>query len=234
VVSFTPRPLYPQEKSLWYPLDRRLGGPQSRSGRRGGEKNSQPPPGIEPYYPDRPARSPALYRLSYHGSSSSSSSSSSSITYSVKLLLYEFYEGVLYSTLKTLVLITVHLSCPMGYSVTLDVDFVIIDAEYRRTPFLCIKEASSPNVKISESGIKIHRYAIIVLQVPPPPNFRLFALHLSFVGRIWSTNPQLTDLELRILVERVNNDCAGRDVSQTLATSAPRNLKYLRSSEPRF
>jgi hypothetical protein len=29
----------------------------------GKEKNSQPPPGI-----DRPARSPALYRLNYHGS----------------------------------------------------------------------------------------------------------------------------------------------------------------------
>jgi hypothetical protein len=35
VVSFTTRPLYP-----WYPLDRRLGGPQSRSGRCG--KNSWP------------------------------------------------------------------------------------------------------------------------------------------------------------------------------------------------
>jgi hypothetical protein len=43
VVSFTPRPLYPQRKSPPYPLDRRLGGPQSRSG-RGDEKNSQPPP----------------------------------------------------------------------------------------------------------------------------------------------------------------------------------------------
>jgi len=29
-------------------LDRRLGGPQSRSGHGGEEKNSQPPPGIEP------------------------------------------------------------------------------------------------------------------------------------------------------------------------------------------
>jgi hypothetical protein len=33
--------LYPQGKSPWYPLDRRLGGPQSRSGRGGEEKNSQ-------------------------------------------------------------------------------------------------------------------------------------------------------------------------------------------------
>jgi hypothetical protein len=38
VVSFTPRPLYPRGKSPRYPLDRRLNGPQSRSGRRGEEK----------------------------------------------------------------------------------------------------------------------------------------------------------------------------------------------------
>jgi len=37
VVSFTTRPLYPQ-----YPLDRRLGGPQSQSGRGGEEKNPSP------------------------------------------------------------------------------------------------------------------------------------------------------------------------------------------------
>jgi hypothetical protein len=48
VVSFTPWPLYPQGKSPWYPLDRRLGGTQSRSGRGGEEKNSQPLPGLEP------------------------------------------------------------------------------------------------------------------------------------------------------------------------------------------
>jgi hypothetical protein len=60
VVSFTTRPLCPQGKSPWYPLDRRrLGGPQSRSGRGGEEKNSQPLPGLEP--PDHPARSQALY-----------------------------------------------------------------------------------------------------------------------------------------------------------------------------
>jgi hypothetical protein len=58
----------PQGKSPWYPLDRNLGGPQSRSGRDGEEIISQPPPGIEPWNPDRPARSPALYRLNYHGS----------------------------------------------------------------------------------------------------------------------------------------------------------------------
>jgi hypothetical protein len=29
VISFTPRPLYSQRKSPWYPFDRKLGGPQS-------------------------------------------------------------------------------------------------------------------------------------------------------------------------------------------------------------
>jgi hypothetical protein len=38
----------PQGKSCWYPLDRRLGGPRSRSGRGGEEKNSQSLPGLEP------------------------------------------------------------------------------------------------------------------------------------------------------------------------------------------
>jgi hypothetical protein len=47
----------PPGKSPWYPLDRKLGGPQSRSGRGGEEKNSQPPPGMEPLNPHRPARS---------------------------------------------------------------------------------------------------------------------------------------------------------------------------------
>jgi hypothetical protein len=46
--QFTLRPLYAQGKSPWYPLDRSLGEPQSRSGRGDEEKNSQPPPGIEP------------------------------------------------------------------------------------------------------------------------------------------------------------------------------------------
>jgi hypothetical protein len=38
----------PQGKSPRYSLDRRLDGPQSRSGRGDEEKNSQSPPGIEP------------------------------------------------------------------------------------------------------------------------------------------------------------------------------------------
>jgi hypothetical protein len=57
VVSFTPRPLYSQGKSPCYPLDRRLGGPQNRSGRGGEDKNSQGLPELE-----HPARSPELYR----------------------------------------------------------------------------------------------------------------------------------------------------------------------------
>jgi hypothetical protein len=52
------------KKNAWYPLDRRLGGTQSRSG-CGEEKNSQ---ARRESNTDRPARSPALYRLSYHGS----------------------------------------------------------------------------------------------------------------------------------------------------------------------
>jgi hypothetical protein len=48
VVRFTPQPLYSQGKIPWYPVDRRLGGPQSRSRRGGEEKNSQPLPALEP------------------------------------------------------------------------------------------------------------------------------------------------------------------------------------------
>jgi hypothetical protein len=48
MVSFTPQPLYTQGKRLLYPLDRRLGGPQSRSGRGSVEENSQSLSGLEP------------------------------------------------------------------------------------------------------------------------------------------------------------------------------------------
>jgi len=47
VVRFTPRPLYLQGKIPWYPLDRKLGGPQSLSG-RGGEVKKSHLAGIEP------------------------------------------------------------------------------------------------------------------------------------------------------------------------------------------
>jgi hypothetical protein len=48
VVSFVPPPLYSQGKNPWYPLDRRMGGSQSRSGCSGEEKTSQLLPGLEP------------------------------------------------------------------------------------------------------------------------------------------------------------------------------------------
>jgi hypothetical protein len=44
---YAPAALPPGKRSC-YVLDRRLGGPQSRSGRGGEEKNSKLPPGIEP------------------------------------------------------------------------------------------------------------------------------------------------------------------------------------------
>jgi hypothetical protein len=43
-----------QGKSFRYPLDRRLGGPQSPSGHGDEEKNSQPLQGIEPCNPNHP------------------------------------------------------------------------------------------------------------------------------------------------------------------------------------
>jgi hypothetical protein len=48
VVSFMHRSLYLEGKSSLYPLNRRLGGPQSQSGCGGEEKNSSPLPGIKP------------------------------------------------------------------------------------------------------------------------------------------------------------------------------------------
>jgi hypothetical protein len=52
--------ILPQGKCPWYPLDMRLGGPQSWFGHGVEEKNSQPPPGIEPRLSDRPARRQSL------------------------------------------------------------------------------------------------------------------------------------------------------------------------------
>jgi hypothetical protein len=45
----------PSGKKHLVPLDRKLGGPQSHSGRGGEEKHSQPPSAIETKNPDRPA-----------------------------------------------------------------------------------------------------------------------------------------------------------------------------------
>jgi len=48
VISLMPRPLYHQGKSPRYPLEKKLGRSQNRSGHGAEQKNSQPPPGIEP------------------------------------------------------------------------------------------------------------------------------------------------------------------------------------------
>jgi hypothetical protein len=48
VVSFMPRLLYLWGKSLWCPLDMRLGGPQSWSGSSRRKKNLVPQPGLNP------------------------------------------------------------------------------------------------------------------------------------------------------------------------------------------
>jgi hypothetical protein len=59
----------PPGMSARYPLYRRLGGPQSRSGRYGVVKIFFCPTGTRtPASPGRPARSQSLYRLSYPGS----------------------------------------------------------------------------------------------------------------------------------------------------------------------
>jgi hypothetical protein len=65
VVKFTFRPLYPRGNHPRYPLDRRLGGSQRRSGRYGVENNFYP---CRKLNSDRLARSPSLYGLSYPGS----------------------------------------------------------------------------------------------------------------------------------------------------------------------
>jgi hypothetical protein len=59
VVSFSHQPLYFQGKSPWYPLDRRLGGPQSRSGRGGEEKKV--PISCRDANPRYPSSSSALF-----------------------------------------------------------------------------------------------------------------------------------------------------------------------------
>jgi hypothetical protein len=52
MVGFTPLSFYPRGKDPRYPLHRRLGGPQSRSGRFGEEQNlapaGSPTPAVQP------------------------------------------------------------------------------------------------------------------------------------------------------------------------------------------
>jgi hypothetical protein len=56
VVSFTPLPFYPRCKNPRYPLCRRLGGLQGRSGRYRKERILIPMPGIEPRFLGSPSR----------------------------------------------------------------------------------------------------------------------------------------------------------------------------------
>jgi hypothetical protein len=61
----TPAVLYPRGKNPQYPLYRRHGGPQSRSGHKGYRRNPLPLPGIKPRSPSCPVHSQTLYWLSY-------------------------------------------------------------------------------------------------------------------------------------------------------------------------
>jgi hypothetical protein len=68
VVSFTPQLLYPQRKRPRYALDKRLGGPQSRSDHCGEAKNLLPRresnPGLSPRtYFDWAIPAPCSYRF---------------------------------------------------------------------------------------------------------------------------------------------------------------------------
>jgi hypothetical protein len=68
VVNFTPLALYPRGKSPRYPLDRRLGGSQSRSGRYG-EVKILDPTGARTRPLCRPAHRQSQYRVRYSRSS---------------------------------------------------------------------------------------------------------------------------------------------------------------------
>jgi hypothetical protein len=67
LVRFTSRSLYPRGKSPRYPLDRRLGGPQSRSGHDVEKRKFFTLPGLELRPLGLPARSQSLHRLRYPG-----------------------------------------------------------------------------------------------------------------------------------------------------------------------
>jgi hypothetical protein len=56
MVSITPRPYYPQGRSLLYPLARRLGGSQIRPESSVEDKNLLFQPGIKPLFFGYPAR----------------------------------------------------------------------------------------------------------------------------------------------------------------------------------
>jgi hypothetical protein len=88
VVNFTRQPLYPRGKNLPAPIGLESGWAQSRSGRSGEERNSQPLAGIEPPNPDRSVRSQSLYRLDYPGSSHRTTCSERTAILSMSLNVY--------------------------------------------------------------------------------------------------------------------------------------------------
>jgi hypothetical protein len=94
VVSFTPLPLYPRGKIPRYPLDRRLSGPQSQSGRCGEETILY----CQESKSGRPARSPSLYRLSFSDSFGVSNACEKRVTplawFCVSVALYEEFEAL--------------------------------------------------------------------------------------------------------------------------------------------
>jgi hypothetical protein len=90
VISLTPWPLYPRGMIPRYSLDRRLGGPQGRSGRRG-EKKSLTLPGLE----IRPLGFPA--RTNYSVPASPDYARRDTIDLACEIISHENNESGMYS-----------------------------------------------------------------------------------------------------------------------------------------
>jgi hypothetical protein len=65
VVSFTSRPLYPEERAILYPLDKEAGWLRTDLDDDVEKRKFLTLSGLEPRFLRRPARSQSLYRLSY-------------------------------------------------------------------------------------------------------------------------------------------------------------------------
>jgi hypothetical protein len=89
VAIFTSRPLYLRGKSPWYPWDRRLGGPHSRS-ERGGEEKKIP---SLPLHPGSRHYSclPHFQSFTLHLTQQSSQRRNNSLITSCSLYLYRFF-----------------------------------------------------------------------------------------------------------------------------------------------
>jgi hypothetical protein len=97
VLKFTPRKIYPRGKSLHYRFERRLGGPQSRSGHCRLRK-SLPFPGIEPRSSSlQPVGIPTeLSRLS------NASTSAIKIFAVIMITVYRFIDFIVVITIVTI------------------------------------------------------------------------------------------------------------------------------------